>query len=327
MRVVNFVTAEKVISALNVEPPNPSTYRQFLEKYAAGALEAPVDVSIIHEWESLQDRASRRRSWFISNYLVWAPTIVAPSLSTEEGWRLPDTITREESLPIHAAFTSAHLRRLVDEWLDTGRCPDGGERPKDRMISRALIACSAVHEYVRDNPMTVTPFLGTHDFRLNVAEPLWDVRGARDFFSAQVQDALRLFVGVLASDWKERLCKCRYSACGRYFIHPKPRNSYKRGTFCCREHASHAVTKKWVCSFRNRAKQELIKAAAEKLLKWKIADPQWQDDSDIRVRLAAELCQVIARQRLAGYRQEVRPHWITRHRLAIEQKRVELSAR
>jgi hypothetical protein len=71
----------------------------------------------------------------------------------------------------------------------------------------------------------------------------------------------------------------------------------------------------------------LIVAAAEKLLKWKIADPQWQDDSEIRVRLAEELCLVIAAQHLEGYRQVVRRNWITGHRLAIEQKQVELSSR
>ena len=175
--------------------------------------------------------------------------------------------------------------------------------------------------------MTFAASLGTHGFRLNVAERRWYVCGARDFFSSHLQSALRLFVGVLASDWKERLYKCRYSPCGCYFIHPKPRNSYKRGTFCRREHAGHAATKDYIRSTRNRVKQELIEVAARSLLKLKIADPQWQGDSDIKVRLAARLCQVIAARKMEGYRQQVRPNWITRHRLAIEQARVELSVR
>lgn len=327
MEIVNLVTAEEVISALNIEPPSPSSYGQFLGKYAAGAqLEAPVDF-IICEWESRENRPSAGGSWFISNYLLWAPTIVAPSLSTEEGWRMPDTIDRKDSAPIGAALTSAHLRQRVDEWLDTGRRLDGSERPKGRKISSAQNWWLAVQKYLEDNPMTFTPILNTDGFHLEVAEPRWDVRGARDFFSAQVQSALRLFVGVLASDWKERLCKCRYAACGRYFIHPKPRNSYEHGTFCRHEHASHAAGKELVRSSRRRATQELIGAAARKLLRYRIGDPQWQDDSGIKRRLAAELCHVIAARRLESYRQEVRLNWITHHRLAIEQKRVELSAR
>jgi hypothetical protein len=73
MEIVNLVTAEEVISALNTEPPSPSSYRQFLEKYAAGAqLEAQVDF-VFCEWESRENRPSAGGSWFISNYLLRAP--------------------------------------------------------------------------------------------------------------------------------------------------------------------------------------------------------------------------------------------------------------
>lgn len=111
------------------------------------------------------------------------------------------------------------------------------------------------------------------------------------------------------------------------FYTSKAAQSYKHGTFCCGDHASHATAVQSAHLSRNRAMQELIEAAARELLKWKIADPQWQGDSDIKGHLAAKLCQVIAARRLEGYRQDVRTHWITRHESAIEQKRVELSSR
>jgi hypothetical protein len=327
MKTDSSVTAEEVLRVLNVDPPSRSSYRGFLERYAVGAhLEAPADlIRSILELDSLETPQFGERSRFISNYLVREPTMVAPSLSSEEGWRLPETITREESLPIGDALISAHLRRFLDEWLDTGRRPDGSEGPRDRVISIAQDGCLAIHKYLEDNPMTFTPILGPHGFSLEVAQPRWDVRGARDFFTVQIQDALRLFVGVLASDWKDCLCKCRYSACGRYFIHPKPRSSYKHGTFCRPDHASHAAAKESVRLSRNRAKQKLIEAAARELVKRKIANPQWRGDSDIKVHVAAQLCLVIAAENLDVYRQEVRLNWITRHWLAIEQKRIELS--
>lgn len=101
MKINNFVAAEEVISALNVEPPSLAEYCQFLMRYAAGAhLEAPEDlIRSIREYLELESLKTTRgrRSWFISNYLVQEITIVAPSLSTEKGWRLPDTVTTEES--------------------------------------------------------------------------------------------------------------------------------------------------------------------------------------------------------------------------------------
>jgi hypothetical protein len=202
MKTNNFVKAEEVIRVLNVDPPSPSSYYEFLERYAAGAhLETAADeMRSLRVTESLDTPRSGDCSWFTSNYLLRAPTIVAPSLSTEKGWRLPETISTEESWPIADALVSAHLRELADELIDTGRLPDGSERPKDRMISRAQHAWLAVDIYLGDNPMTFAPILGIDGFSLDVAQPRWKVPGASDFFTAQIQSALRLFIGVLASD-------------------------------------------------------------------------------------------------------------------------------
>jgi hypothetical protein len=325
MKTNIYVGSDEVVDVLNVHPPSWSSYREFLEKYAAGAhLEVSEGVlqSYFDECEQ-KHRTGQRCSTFASNYLIWEMTIVAPALSktSEHGWQLPDTISREVARPIETALTSAHLRKLIDEWLATGWQPDGSEEPKNRSIHRAPNAWAYAHEFLEDNPMTFTPTLGADGFSVDIALPRWDVKGACEFFSAQIQEALRLFVGVLASDWKERLCKCRYTPCGRYFIHPKPRDSYRHGTFCCHQHASHTANRVWTRLFRVRAKEYLIEAAARELLARKIADARWLADADIKGQLAAHLCQVIAARHLQGYRQEVQVQWITRHAFAIEQRR------
>jgi hypothetical protein len=47
-------------------------------------------------------------------------------------------------------------------------------------------------------------------------------------------------------------------------------------------------------------------------------------DTKLKRHLAAQLCLVIKRKRLMGYREEVKSSWVTRHCLAIERKRFEL---
>jgi hypothetical protein len=146
-------------------------------------------------------------------------------------------------------------------------------------------------------------------------------------FERGLKEASRLFTGVMASDWKESICKCRYEPCSQYFFLKNPRRSYAHGTFCCREHQSHASADALTRSFRTRAQMELIEAAARQLLQWGVRDPRWQDNDSRKRRLAEKLCEVIARTSYRGYRQELKVNWVTWHRQKIEQKRLEISGR
>jgi hypothetical protein len=150
---------------------------------------------------------------------------------------------------------------------------------------------------------------------------------ARNFFESQRVEAQRLFLGMMASEWKDRLCKCRYQYCGRYFLHPKPRQCYRRGTLCCREHASSAAAAESMQLARIRGRETLIDAAAQMLCSLRIKGPAWQADPDIKRRLASDLCRVISRERLSSYQQDVKANWVSRHQETIERRRRELSGR
>jgi hypothetical protein len=66
MQVDSFISEEHIEKALNIEPPSKSAYDSFVEKYRRG----------------------------LESY-------VPP----EKGWRLPNTISKEESLPDERRFT------------------------------------------------------------------------------------------------------------------------------------------------------------------------------------------------------------------------------
>jgi hypothetical protein len=177
---------------------------------------------------------------FVANYLALAPTFTPRAATPQESWQLPDTIPRKQSRSISAALVSAHLRTLVDEWLETARDPDGSEWPSRRDLGKALRGWEVASEFLADSPPSMYPASEGGGFGLTIAEPHWGRPRAGDFFAAQEVTAGRLFVGVLASDWQPRLCKCRYSPCGRYFVGAKIRKGYRHGTFCSREHRAHA---------------------------------------------------------------------------------------
>jgi hypothetical protein len=325
MIVRNWITEEEAQAALNVVPPGPSAYALFLQRFLEGT--APNRSSeAVAEWVESANRMVRTlEDGFVLNYLVQAPVIHSTSPEHVHGWQLPKTISRRESRPIRAALTSAHLRTYVDAWLDTGRNADGSESPGKRDLRKAPDALRELWDYLGNAPAALMPALDSSDFELtmSIAEPTAYSGAVRDFFESQTVGAKRLFVGIMASDWKRRLCKCRYQRCGRYFLHPNPREYYLRGTFCSREHSMRVTAEESMRTSRRIGTEILIKEAARKLCAWKIVGPHWQLDIKIKRRLAGELCSVISRKKLHGYREEVKLNWVTRHQIAIENSRVE----
>jgi len=147
---------------------------------------------------------------------------------------------------------------------------------------------------------------------------------AADFFEAAQFEANRLFGGIIASDWSQCLCKCRYRPCGRYFIRAKLRRAYRHGTFCSHEHRNHASAVAVFTAQRSRAKLSLIELAAKWLVQQDRSSP-WQGKVDSRRRLAAFLSMRVGQDRnLQSGRESVQLNWVTRNRAAIEKRRLEL---
>jgi hypothetical protein len=323
MVIRNWIKEEEIIASLNVVPPSPSSYIQFLENILGIDLEKSTELgaAAFLNWRDRTNRVVRTpHAGFVLNYLYLAPT-----LNPKERWRLPDTISQEEAVTFSEALTSAHLRRYVDSWIDTGQHPDGSESPEERDLYKAPAAFDALHGYLSVEPLTVLPFSNSNGSELTIAvsEPNWG--RAKNFFEAPIIEAQRLFVGIFASDWKNGVRKCRYRTCGRYFLHPNSRQPYKHGTFCCSAHARRVVSNQLHQRSRRAATAELIELAAKKLLALRFDGPHWENNAELKRRLVAYLNFEIPRRRLHGYRDELTVKWLSRHREMIERKRSELS--
>ena len=187
------------------------------------------------------------------------------------------------------ALVSAHLRTLVDEWLETGRNPNGTEWPAGRHLSRALLGWDVTCEFLEQSRLNMRPASATTGFVLTIAQPDWKRPLVADYFAAQKAEAKRLFVGILASEWQERLCKCRYDPCGRYFVSRKLRECYRHGIFCSSEHLGRASADALTKARRSQARRSLTEEAAKWLLNHGCDVAAWQNDRPLKRRLAVYL--------------------------------------
>lgn len=80
------------------------------------------------------------------------------------------------------------------------------EWPKERNLSRAR---DAFWKYAEKAPMEVIPSPDPDDFSRSIGRPTAFEGKANDFFKAQTIKAERLTRGILDSELKHRLCKCR----------------------------------------------------------------------------------------------------------------------
>jgi hypothetical protein len=321
LTIQNAVTEYEVIDLLNIEPPSPSSYAQFVERYWRAA--TPTKRYDVHPSVLLRDWADNAIAGFVRNYLATSP-VFTPRVDAAGGWGLPVTISREESRLMAAALVSAYLRTHVDDWLETGRNRDGSESPLRRDLLKSFVTHEAFRRHKRNLPRSLPLFPDPRGFRIMIAERLSEP-SAQSFFEAQSVDAQRLFVGIMASDWSERLCKCRYPLCGKYFLCSKVRRSYRHGTFCSPEHRSRASADALTKRRRSDVRRELEEYAARQLAKWR-STSAWQDDNAVKLRLAVSLStRMNEKAWLRAGRHDVRVNWVTRHSTAIEQRRLRLA--
>jgi hypothetical protein len=323
IKIKNFVAEREVVARLNVEPPNLSAYADFVEAYWKGVTperqphEAAEFCSGLQEWVDREDKMGHAA--FTTNYLARAPYFKPAAATPPEGWRLPETISREESWLIGEALASAYLRTLVDAWLETARDQNGRECPADRDIFKAPYAWDALAEFVEKCRPTMYPECS--GFSLVIAAPEWGCPWAGDFFEAQWVSAKRVFVGIMGSDWCQRLCKCRYPPCGRYFIGAKLRQSYRHGTFCSPEHRARASADAITKARRSDENRGLVDAAAQWLAQ-RHCISAWSDSKALKRRVAEFLSEQVRRKpNLRDGRKPVRVNWVTRNRAVIEQRR------
>lgn len=89
------------------------------------------------------------------------------------------------------------------------------------------------------------------------------------------EDARRLFVGMLFTEWSLRIAKCRRPQCGLYYILKKPRRLYKRGTFCRRRNSLRAAAKRTEIVRRERQEARL-RVSDEACWHWRAQNPAKQ---------------------------------------------------
>jgi hypothetical protein len=236
-------------------------------------------------------------------------------------------VSQDEADSLWRTEMSGWLRYRIDEWLETGLNPDGSESPSNRDLFRTPHAVSAVLKYAEEHPARFSFSHSSPGPEITIGEPHQLSSKSNELFLEAVKEADRYFTSLMASDWKESLCQCRFARCSRYYLASKLRRSYRHGTFCCQEHQNLASAA--VCTSLRRAQieNELIDLAARQLLRWHLDGPCWQSDTNRKHRLASVLSLYVSRKRLHSYREKVGVNWVTRHQLEIEERRALLHAR
>jgi hypothetical protein len=226
-------------------------------------------------------------------------------------------------------IVATRLQMYVDEWINTGVTVSGGEVPLERDLLKAPGATKLLRDYVEHNRPTLAFSPKRREFVFEMRRP--DVAdgslaSARrfDLVSRAFEEAARLFAGLMLSEWGQRLCRCRLSACGKYFLKDCLRRSaLVHGTFCCAAHQRKASAGECIRRGRANQRQQLIGKAATILVRWRIASPQWQEDRKRKLKLAFALSdtEFCKRRELV-----LRLSWITRHCQPIEKRRLELTS-
>jgi len=146
-----------------------------------------------------------------------------------------------------------------------------------------------------------------------------------------IVEAERLFTGLIASDWSDRLCKCRYGPCGRYFFAPKPiLRPRKAGLFCSARCRRLALATTATDQKRRRCHSALIEYAARQLRNRKVRS-RWKEDTKTKTWLAKKITDYLQveckNSELKAYRHIVQVNWVTLNRVKIERARVNPTAK
>jgi hypothetical protein len=193
------------------------------------------------------------------------------------------------------------LCSYVDEWLESGRTPDGDggyfEEPKNRRLSPS--AQAAVGSYLTQNPPR---FLVLEGNRIGavVAEEKPQRTGPDNPITEAEKEADRLLVHFMESDARWNIARCSY--CKKLFYPKRIQELYKRGAECpgCRSKGSMAGGRRdWT--------KKVLKHAAE-------AWPRWKPTYGPRPLWVARR----VNSKLSPDEDRITGNWVTRHTKEIE---------
>jgi hypothetical protein len=229
-------------------------------------------------------------------------------------------------------ITASRFRQLLDEWLNTGIGPDGSESPQRRSLTKATIARAAIQRSVQKNQVELVFRPGERP-EFEIVLKTWH-SDKNDASFEPVQSAFdsadALFTALMASDLKLRICKCRYSKCGKYFLHPKPRRSYSSGIFCSGTKCqSSAAGVRRSAKTRSAVLEMMIDIAARYLVKQRRGQA-WHSDKRVKLALANAVSRRLRDKSsppILRQHEPVQQHWITRHLNTIEKRRSEIVSR
>jgi hypothetical protein len=195
-----------------------------------------------------------------------------------------------------------HLRRLADEWIDSGKSRSGeGENPVERRLTPNL------RELLDGWASRNKPFIG---FKPSGDIVLFMPACKMDFSSpleAARNEAVRLFATFMDSPHRSRLCKCR--RCNvYYYTQRQPRGYIKNGTYCPK-HRNSASANRSNLRRRIPERKRKLNLASRCWGRW----PKRLTDAGTQAQWVAET----VNEKLDRYCTPISRNWVTRNRAEI----------
>jgi hypothetical protein len=159
----------------------------------------------------------------------------------------------------------SELRRLVDEWLDSGRS-GGIEMPKTRTLENTPTAYSEMNRWLgRNRPVSFATPSG--EIRYMIGPNSFPADGQCNSIRESKEAARRMFVLLMDSPVKYALFRCHKADCGRYYILERPRGTYKRWTYCP-QHRTRVSALRGTKEKRERERIGALEIASNALGAW-----------------------------------------------------------
>ncbi len=227
----------------------------------------------------------------------------------------------------------SELHELFDSYIDSGRRRDGADAVFERRIPRR--AAALIHYFFENTKPLGGKWVhfsrARHRRRiaignygevsvpeimrglsLDLAQNTARELGGRP---SPRYELSRIVAGVMCSDLKFRLARCRYAPCGRYFLTSGDRTTlvFHEGTFhttaCMKNRRTAARMKKR----RDKANNDVADWIAD-VLRGSKKYGAWRDDAGIRSRLAS----VVSPRVVEEQGRTISGNWIAHHKQLVE---------
>lgn len=243
---------------------------------------------------------------FGAEKLAWAEGSIKARRLNDGSWlglfAAPEADYRKAS----EVFVS-ELRKLTDEWLDSGRS-GGIEEPKIRTLENSPTAYHAVDCWLEENnPLLRADPSGSVAYLFGGQK--LPTQGEDQPVQDAIDEARRVFVLFMNSPIKWALFKCCEPECERYYILEKPHKVYKRGAYCT-EHRRRASAIRVTKQRRDQKQEEALKIAVKAFLAWQEPSNHLPDGQKVLKPYIAD------KLRDSGFG----VNWVSRHLSEIEKR-------